>query len=343
MSCYNFLNYYFSKMNGNISEQAISETILKNSKLANKYHVLLITDLQKYELDKSYCKKSLYYALIGRICLFIISIRFLLTSIFHDEVSPYMADVCKEIGERTLMSIYCCLGVFTNFCILSVTFYQELNRKFNLHSFLNAMISGRLFKYMNYSVQNKYKTIVNILSNILMRPFYWTVMIVLFIPYIFLSILVYFDKDITKSNSDVKYIVLWLVPTYFVVQQLAGLLSIGMVYWMSATLYLKYAFNKIHDDIYLGIKYGNRNLILQSIINHRIIEGQNNELNQVFKFMIFFLYYMASPLLMLCVHLVQSSKIHPFKRIIGLFFFVMSFSTIFGLNYSSSQIRRAAH
>ena len=73
------------------------ERILQNSNLANKYHVALITDLEKYELDKSWSKKSLYYASIGRICLLIFSIRFLLTSIFHDQVSPHMADVCKEI------------------------------------------------------------------------------------------------------------------------------------------------------------------------------------------------------------------------------------------------------
>ena len=147
----------------------------------------------------------------------------------------------------------------------------------------------------------------------------------------------YFVSSVFNTKSSVIF---WSLLFFIFLLQLFSLVSMGFVACYLSILYLKYKFSEVTEKIELSLKLKNR-LIL--ITEHNSIAKQTKDLNELFSLIIFNIYFLATPPLMILIYLTHANDSTLFLRMVAIFVFIIVFFVVFSINLLSSLISQSAH
>ena len=119
-------------------------------------------------------------------------------------------------------------------------------------------------------------------------------------------------------------------------------ITVSLVLWTLPSLYLKYKFNEINQQIQLSLHLKDPALLMATINEHHSIARTTEDINHFFKYIIFIVYYPCMPTLMILAYLTNSQDTVLIIRFITLFIFILVFAINFLIALLSSPISRAA-
>ena len=149
----------------------------------------------------------------------------------------------------------------------------------------------------------------------------------------------YFDN---KYDFSLLSIVIFDICHLFMIVQFYCIVSAGFVAWSVPFFYLKYKFKEIHQTIQMCVKQNNINVLKRVIAQHNRLVVQTKLIDDVFRFIVFILYYVGSPALLLLLYLSHSDDTSPYVRPIFIFILSIVYFVVFYLNFICAQITHSA-
>ena len=179
---------------------------------------------------------------------------------------------------------------------------------------------------------------------LLMKQAFWPLVGFTAILLIGFSFVAYFQQ---KYQMFVIPLIFFNVCLFVWSLQFYCIVCAGFVAWSVPLFYLKFKFKEVHAMIETCVKHNNMIALKNLISQHNTLSVQTRLIDDVFMFVIFILYYVASPALMLFLYL-SHAKEHPlfspthfyFYPIVGLFRSILSES---GLRSDQSFGSETAH
>ena len=153
--------------------------------------------------------------------------------------------------------------------------------------------------------------------------------------FIFAEFVAYFDPD---SGFLLFNIIFWSIPHLLFLVFLFNLSCFGSVAAILSTLYLKYRFQEINRKIELSLKLKSIFFLLKAITEHNTTSKQTKDLNDSWGLIIFIIYYMTTPPLMILLYLVHAKDIKYFIRLVLGAGAILFFLILFSVNLLSSMI-----
>jgi len=253
-----------------------------------KYFIIISNNLDDYE--RGYMNKwRIYLVTLTRIALFINGIRYAISALFNSRsIRIVMSNANHLLGNDFLISILFTLVSIITFSLGITIQYQEMTNQFNVIIFFNRF-QNKTIERLNVFNSKGFALKANLMNKYLIRLTFWPFVILLSITLIMPSIIMYLDPD---SGFNLYSVILWAIFTLILMLQLFGTISCGYVFWYLASLYLKLKFREIYQKFHLSLKLKNKRLLMNAIIEHNIVSKYTEELNNVFKYMIFILYYL---------------------------------------------------
>jgi hypothetical protein len=244
----------------------------------------------------------------------------------------------QMITNKALLSMVFALGGYVIFFIAVVLQINEMKYNFALLDFL---IKWKNKSLLPLSVRNtkKLTVIINAMSKLLMKQAFWPLVIFWNSLAAYPMIMTYLEP---KSNFMVVSMIFFQVCFFVFSLQYYCIVCTGFVAWSVSFFYLIFKFKEIHQDIQQSIKHNNSKRLSQAIINHHQIVIQTQDINHIFKWVVFILYYVGSPTIMMLVCICQIPVTDPAARPILGFVAIAVYSVIFYLNFVSSQINHSA-
>ena len=171
-------------------------------------------------------------------------------------------------------------------------------------------------------------------------PSLYLLYIIVLILQFYILLTVYFDS---KTLLSLFKIIFWIIIYSLYLIQNCGLLFVGFIGIFQSALYLNYKFNEINRNLQIAFKTFDNNLLLKVMKEHNYIERMNKKLNYTYRYIIFILYYIATPgfeMVLYCVHDKRQTFI---GKLFTAFIFTSCFTAVFIMTMISAGISRASH
>ena len=266
--------------------------------------------------------------------------RFLLRSVFNKKwIIILTSDAHYVMGNQRLIATLHCMGCFIIIKICALIHVLEMSKKFTMLTFLRGY-KYKLTPQLNASNTRSLNLKANLISRVLQLYVIWPMVVSAHGILVIMQILAYFDHD---SGFLLSSIIFWSIPHFVYLVFLFYLSCFGTVAAIISTLYLKYRFQEINRKIELSLKLYSVVLLLNAITEHNTTSKQTKDLNDVWELIIFLIYYMTTPPLMVLLYLVHAKDIKYILRLVagaGAFLFVL---LLFSINLLSSMISGSAH
>ena len=329
----NRLNYLIIK---SLNEDIDYDGIVR---FTRKYQLIINDSLEEYVMGYQNNRRILIVSFV-KILISMNAIRFGMSSLFDNKWIYYlMADPTYIPGNKSLVSMMLCLASICILFIGNILQNQEMRRKSQLFIFLYR------YKYQSIIRMNPLNTkrlalIMNLMTKHLMKQTFWPLVLITFIAYNIASIIAYLDP---KSGFSLWLSIFWSFIFFIFLIQMYAMVSIGFVEWILSTLYLKYKFNEINAKILKSFRFQNNLLLLNAIKEHNSISKQTKQLNEFFSLMIYFLYNIATPALMILIYLTHEKDTNFYIRFVFSFIFCLVFLSVFLVNLFSSKVSNSSH
>ena len=163
------------------------------------------------------------------------------------------------------------------------------------------------------SVRNtkKLTVIINVMAKLLMKQAFWPLVIFLNILLAGPMIIAYFDPN---SKFMIVSMVFFQVNCFIFIVQSCCFVCAGFTGWSFAFIYLLLKFKEIHQDIQHRIKLNDHKGLWMAIIHHDQLVIETRAIDRIFKWVVFILYYVCSPALMMLVCICQIPVTIPMAR-----------------------------
>ena len=155
---------------------------------------------------------------------------------------------------------------------------------------------------------------------------------------IILNIILYMDPN---YNFRMFSIIFFNIILIFVELQFFGLIFIAITHCTFTVLYIRYKFYEINDKFLLCLRFKNFSH-LQIIAQHNHICKLIHDINQIYKWYIFILYYFANPTLMALLKISQADNLNLIGKIFNVIVFIVIFGGCIVANLFSSRVNNAS-
>ena len=328
-----------SSISPNISSNIIlSESLKRLGRYANKYNVFLY----KYVHGEIPSNKRILWFIFCRFCCLLVGIRFGLLVFFNNQLMrTLMTDFTYKMGNsRLTCALLACSGLII-FLIGFVIQYQEMaHTNYSYYHNMKIIELNHPAKIQFDKRLRFLSKIMNFYTKFLLRQTYRISITISYISIHILVILGYLDSH---SGFSIISIIFWVIPTYIFFQQFYGIIIVGNISWLFDSFFAKYWFEDINTKIGRYLKFPNNRLLMRAIAEHNSAVKYCQDLNHLYKYLIFILYYMCSPAFMLCIYYILLKDTSFVGVLIGSCIMIVGYSSVFGVTLFSSQITTAAH
>ena len=319
---------------------SLKESIETIARYGHKYNFLLYTGFGEYVHGEHTTLKRMLWVSLGRLSCLLFAIRYGLSSYFVNPLMrTLMNDVIYKIGNHSVGCLLLC-GAATTILFIGLSIQRaEITHIFYGIDIYYALTVNKAPLELSLEKQKRLTLITHLLTKYMLRQTYGLLMTATLAVYILLSIMVYFDPE---SGQYLILMFLWLTPTYLFFQQFYGIVSVGFVLWTGLTFYLKYSFDEVLHRFGLCLKFPNARLVRRAVTDQNTAFQICHNLNDMFKHLIFYLYYLGSPSCMLCVYYCLSDKSELITRYLACLVLAIVYTIVFLLNYFSARISNTA-
>ena len=304
----------------------------------NKHFIVLSTSGEEY-VRREIKKNKKIGATLYRFGTLITALRFFMSSVFNNETMiGIMCDANYLLTNQRVLSMIISLAAWVILFIGLLLQINEMNYKWYLLTFINDWKHRRLLPLTEKN-RRKLAIIVNLMAKLLMKQAFWPLVVLSFGINLAYSIVAYFQQTYQMYVIPLIFfnicLFVWSLQFYCIV-------TAGFVAWSVPLFYLKFKFKEICAIIDICVKHNNIRALKNVIWQHNIVSAQIHYIDGVFRFVVFILYYVGSPALMLLLYLSHSPETTKFLRPVFIFILSIVYFVVFYLNLTSSQISHAA-
>jgi hypothetical protein len=176
----------------------------------------------------------------------------------------------------------------------------EKNMKLEVISLLLRIKNNQLIYKLNDKYTAKFSRQTRIVAKVFLGPLFIVAVLINIIPYGYLSIEAYFDPKM--DFSLIKLIINYILFTIFVNHGIAYV-WLALVVFFYTTLYLKYHFQQIKEQIQECVKTGNPQLLIDAIHEHNYFTELTEKLNEMLSIGLGTVYFCGTPAFDILLHL----------------------------------------
>ena len=303
-----------------------------------KYWICYHKNLEDYQENQDDWK-SIYLVTLTNLLTLLTCLRYLFSSLIREQwVAVLMSDANHWLGNQKFISLMISIAAFVIFSIEAVIERKELTKTNELIQFMYDFKHKRIIP-LNDKHNKRLVLIVNLLAKYVMEQAFWPLVILSQLPIMSTTIIEYFDQE---SGYNLIGVIFWNIVLLVFLIKFYAVVWFGFVVSVLSTLYLKYKFEEINEEIKSCIKFNLKYRLKRAITQHNYICVKTSQLNNYFDIMCFQLYYIASPALLICLYLTHAKDTNPYGRYISAFIFVLVFFVVFSVNLLYAQISRSS-
>ena len=319
------------------SDVGLKEIIEKYEAIGYRFNIHLAKD---FAFSEKLDNRRIILIFICKLSCFITSIRFGMIAISNKKIiSLFTANILYESENQNMFGFLLSMAANLILMISSLLNWMEFKKEKGIFGFANNMKLSLIDIHLSSERLKRLEHISYVLIQYIARQTYWSLKILLLLSNLYLTFNYY---NHINTIYSIFGIILWTVPTYFAFQQLSGSVAIGFVEWSFSALYFRYAFNTIQLRIKLFSKLMNPKLVIRAIEEHNNIVKLCNQFNDLVKYVVFLLYYLGTPGLMLTLYVITTKKTEPVIFIAATAIVGISFTAVLLINWSSSKISKEA-
>ena len=317
---------------------AESKATDKMVKFANKYHIMLSTTIEQY-VSKEIKKNDMIGATLYRFGSLITASRLFISSVFNNPTMiGIMCDGNYLLANQRVFSMIISLGAWVILFIGVLLQINEINYKWYLLTFIHDWKHRRLLP-LNDKNRNRLAMIINLMAKLLMKQAFWPLVISTSVTFIAPTFVAYYQQKYPMFIIPLIFfnicMLIWIFQFYCIV-------CAGFVAWSVPFFYFKYKFREICEGMAICVKHNNIGILKGLISQHQRLAIQTKLIDDVFMFVVFILYYVASPALLLLLYLSHAKGTVNFVRPIFIFIQSMVYFVVCYLNFFCAQISHLA-
>ena len=261
------------------------------------------------------------------------ALRFFVSSVFHNETTIVItSDGHYLLSNQQILSMIMSLG---SFFILFIGLLLQIN-EINYTVFINICVSMEGYEQLiplNEKNRKKLAIIINLMAKVLMKQAFWPLVVFSSLLSCGAPVVAHFDHKYDYSIASIVFfnicLVVWLLQFYCIV-------CAGFVAWSAPFFYFK--FKEIFDKFKICMKGNNLKALKNLISQHNRLVIQTKLIDDVFKFVVFILYYVGGPALMLLLYLSHANDSKPLSRSVFILIVSIVYFVVFYLNFICAEI-----
>ena len=271
------------------------KAIDKIIKFANNHFIVLSAPIEQYE-SRGITKNRVIGATLYRLGSLNTALRFFISSVFNNRIiTGIMCDANYLLTNQRVLSMIFSLGAWVILFIGLLLQINEINYTWYLLTFFYDWKHCLLIP-LNARNRKKLSLIINLMVKLLMKQAFWPLVISTSVTFIAPTFVAYFQHKYQMFIIPLIFfnicLIVWILQFYCIV-------TAGFVAWSVPLFYLKFKFQEIHDMLEICVKHNNMNALKNLISQHNTLSVQTKYVDGVYQFVIFILYYVGSPALML--------------------------------------------
>ena len=330
----------FKSWKANLTEQNMAESLIRIGQWGHKTDVMLFKDFSSYVRGEMPSKGGIIRVTITRLSCILLAIRFGLPALVDSPlIKTILTDLCYSLGNYRLTCLITSCTVMNTFNVGAVIQYQEMTRKLKAYEFFDSIIGKKPRIKLSPSKQQSLTLGIYVMSEYLLRQYYLIGLILAHIVFYSVQINNYMDPN---SGYSLFWMAMWVTPTYLFLKHGTGVLCVGTCYWIFCAFYLKYVFSDTKNKLEMCLKLRNPRLLKKAIVEHNSAVKLCEELNEFFKYMVFLLYYLMSPVYMLSLYYIISDNTDFLGVLVTTMLMSFTYFLVLLLNLQSSQISKHA-
>ena len=298
-------------------------------------HLILVSDnFDRYvENERPSCTRYLSVTL-SRCVQLLYLFKYIIAAIVpKSAVKTYLVETTYLLGDPTLISIMMFMCLLTVLSIAIYIQYAELNNKLFVLIFF-SQLKRNVFP-IKLRNQSKFGLKINLMTEYLLKYFYNSLVITISIVFIVPLIIVYFKSD---SHLLLPLVLFWSLVTILWSLFFYSVCAFFICITYIVTLFLKYKFDEIHQDIQRSINISG---LMKSIVEHDEMCLLVVKFNKFFSLIIFIIYYSGTPAVQLIAYTSHhKNTIFLFRMITASVF--IAFATLLSLlNYQTALVQKS--
>ena len=317
-----------------------SKGIERIEKFVTKYFFLFSSTFEDYS-NSNRPRHRIIKSILMKSTLLLTALRFGVSAIFNRPwIMSIMSDSNYLLGNGRLFSTMLSGASFSMYFISLVILIREYNYLLDVIVFLNDIKRHR----NKYSLSAKYMQRFGIYSKLMtkyiLNQIFYSLSILTSMVMICPTIIAYLD-----SNMDFSLIciILWDIITIIFNINFFSITAGGFGIWFLTSLYLKYQYFEINEQIEESLKYRNVGLLIDAITKHDFVSQQTVRLNHLFKYILFILHYVSTPSANILMYLTHSEESNMWVRFWAIFAFILIAGIIFSINLFCALFSKPAH
>ena len=310
-----------------------------------KTRIVIHDSIDNYD-ERRLSRSRLVQCYVLRLFIITFYIRFVLPAIFPKQWLIELVSNPLQLffvnGTRIdnnyfrLLSLMISQGPLIILILLMILQLTEVKYTNTQYNFIIDYIKRRHL-HLSYKNERKLSIKSNLVYIILIKVILPPLILFILMCFITSNILLYMDSN---YNFSMLSIIFFNITFIFFLWQFFGLIFIAIIHCTFTVLYIRYKFYEINDRFLLCLRFKNFSH-LQIIAQHNHICQLIQDINQIYKWYIFILYYFANPTLLVLLKISQGDNLN----LIGKLFIIIVFIVIFGgcivANLFSSRVNKA--
>ena len=311
-----------------------------------KTRIFIHESVDNYD-ERRLSRSRLVQCYVWRLFIIIFYIRFLLPAIIAKQwlielvSNPlqlfFVNGTRIDSNDFRLLSLMISQGPLIILILLMILQLTEVKYTNTQYNFMIDYIKRRHL-LLSYKNERKLSIKSNLVYIILIKVILPPLILFIVMCFITLNIILYMDSN---YNFSMFSIIFFNITFIFFIWQFFGLVFLAIIHCTFTVLYIRYKFYEINDKFLLCLRFKNFSH-LQIIAQHNHICQLIQDINQIYKWYIFILYYFANPGLLVLLKISQGDNLN----LIGKIFIIIVFIVIFGgcivANLFSSRVNKAS-
>ena len=321
---------------------SLSESVKRTWQLLYDYK-LLYNNIEEYVQGQKPSIGRIIKVTTIEIFLLIVSAR-TLTMAFYDKpiIQIITNDFIEQMGNKKSSLVGAMLmapiPILALLCLIGLH-YHELKQKLKFFNCVYDLIQNKPTIQLSYSRHRRLTLGLHLITKYIFPVIFNLSLISVLALYTHCSFLYSPDRG---SFLSIIMGILWIAPNYFTLKAAFIITYLGSISYIFCMFYVKYTFNTIEDNIKLCVEFRNSQLVIKAIEEHRIATKLCEDMNDFFKVLNFFLYFIVSPFHVLYIYFMFD--VNTLYIQVGSALVVISgYSANFSVILMGSLITRSAH
>lgn len=218
--------------------------------------------------------------------------------------------------------------------------YHEKIMDLSFVVFLQNVLDNTTEYKLEHRYYLRFCRISKLLNKWFLGVFYRAIVFIILLISIALSIKSYLDPDMDFSITSLILANVLLI-TWF--RHCMAIIMGSFVFMSISSLYFKYEFRQIQDRIKKCIKYKISRHVIDAIYEHDYCTKHIQNFNRAFSLALFPVYFFATPLVNILLHMMIYKSINVFMCIFFGFFLSQLVFALYLYTYIASSLSAAAH